>query len=225
MLSDIKTIIEIVTKLFSVKDSERERIANLLQQISSELTDLASTWLDVSVAISSGSVDSDGEVEALLLRQMSKYRALIRFYEYKKAMGGYVDQSSLLTSETGVEAFDLIADALSTKGELILLANTARHGNSPVIEEASNDFDEEGRRQRLNIDPSDPLLVETDKIIARYYQRNHKKLIQAQADNDCRRAAARAKALDDMKIRVGTLYALAGELRTLTALYKAGQAR
>ena len=72
---------------------------------------------------------------------------------------------------------------------------------------------------------SDASLSETDRIIARYYERNRKKIIQELADEDSKRAAARTKAIEELEIRVGALQALVGEFKTLIALYKAGQAR
>lgn len=227
MLADVKAVVEIVEKLFGLKGSERDRVAQLLVQISEELGSLAKQWqviresLEKSNAFSSDEqllgqawqIVTDTDIKSALFEQRSRYQALLKFAEHRDVMS----RLSPLNTKAGSSLFDLIEDAISIKGRLIVLVQHAVYPGDLVME-APSARTRELRETFRGINPDGEGLSEADTIVARYFQRVGRSLDEE--DSRLRRSA-----LTELRVATETLAALAGEFRTTAALYKAGQIR
>ena len=211
MLGDIKTLLEIVESIFSIRKNEHERLVPLFEQLSNELQALADEWQSIVARLrASGSLAEDQNVLHSVHRQGSHFSALATI------IGVLEDAPRWRVDDLRkAELVSLVYDALATKGRLYSIVHNAIYPDIPLME-MRLDYSKSYRALRerlLSRADATPTSAVSEGEAARVIAKHQKEWDFYDLD--------RATALNRLETEVADLQRRAGEIRGQLALYKA----
>lgn len=222
MLSDVKTVVEIIQKLLGLREVQREKIADFMDRIADELSYLSAEWTQACMHLENGR-----DVTHHVLRQRSHYAVLLQVLQSRRT-------NREAFAESSQEFFDTIEAAIDTKGRLYQLAHEILWPGEPMMEKLVAELrgsPEERNEKRMEearaVDLDDESLSEADRMYYRYLKRQLPDWDEAaparekeRAKEEDRRARIRREALSKLRTHTSELAALSGSLRAQAALYR-----
>lgn len=130
MLIEIKTLVDILQKLFGLRADERARIVGLLEQMAHELDQLSATWTRIMLHLQSNRRPFSNGISHDLFAQTSHFEALKRFLRERENNKIFTP----LNTSAAREFFQTVQGALDAKGELYGLVHDILYPGEPWAE-------------------------------------------------------------------------------------------